>query len=123
MAQVYGFNRALKNLFSSAVAARESDIHQVICHNDFRKGYDPKNKIELLEEDAKKPKTTLQLIQEVKDGIKIMIETLADSELQVLLTKIYKERKKEGLEFLQRMMDGIVNEDYSFIDSELEDIN
>ena len=56
----------------------------------FVKGTTPKNKIEVLEEDAKKPKNTLQLIQEVKDGIKIMIETLADSELQVLLTKIYK---------------------------------
>ena len=100
------------------MAARESDIRQVIRHNDFRKGYDPKNKIEVLEEDAKKPKNTLQLIQEIKDGIKIMIETLADSELQVLLTKIYKQRKKEGLEFLQRMMDGIVKENYSFIDSE-----
>ena len=89
----------------------------------LRKGYDPKNKIEVLEEDVKKPKTNLQLIKEVKDGIKIMIETLVASELQVLLTRIYNERKKEGLEFLQRMMDGIVNEDYSFIDSELEDIN
>ena len=79
MAHVYGFNRALKKLLSNAVAARESDIHQVICHNDFHKGYDPKNKIELLEEDAKKPKTSLQLIQVVKDGIKIL--TLADSEL------------------------------------------
>ena len=100
------------------MAARESDIRQVIRHNYFRKGYDPQNKIEVLEEDAKKPKTTLQLIQEVKDGNKIMIETLANSELQVLLTKIYKEREKEGLEFLQRMADGIINENYSFIDSE-----
>ena len=100
------------------MAAREYDIRQVIRHNDFRKGYDPKNKIEVLEEDVKKPKTNLQLIKEVKDGIKIMIETLADSESQVLLTKIYKERKKEGLEFLQSMMDGIVNDDYSFIDRE-----
>ena len=72
-------NSALKKLFSNAVAARESDIRQVICHNDFRKGYDPKNKIDVLEEDAKKPKNTFQQIQEVKDGIKIMIETLADS--------------------------------------------
>ena len=64
-------NRALKKLFSNAVAARESDIHQVICHNDFRKGYDPKNKIEVLEEDAKKPKTTLQLIQEVKSKMEL----------------------------------------------------
>ena len=70
------------------MAARESDIRQVIRHNDFRKGYNPKNKIEVLEEDAKNQK--LQLIQEVKDGIKIMIEPLADSDLQDRLTKIYK---------------------------------
>ena len=41
---------ALKKLFSNAVAAWEYDIRQVIRHNDFRKGYDPKNKIEVLEE-------------------------------------------------------------------------
>ena len=41
-------NRALKKLFSNA--ARESDIRQIIRHNDFRKGYDPKNKIEVLED-------------------------------------------------------------------------
>ena len=54
----------------------------------FVKGTTPKNEIEVLEEDAKNKK--LQLIQEVKDGIKIMIEPLADSDLQDRLTKIYK---------------------------------
>ena len=76
-------NSDLKSLFSNAVAARDSNIRRVIRHNDFRKGYDPKNKIEVLEEDSRKPKTSVDKETELKTGIKIMIETLDDSNLQV----------------------------------------
>ena len=54
-------------------------------------------------------------IAEVKTEIKIMLELVEDPEMVLFLKNFYKENKSKGLDFLQLMLDGLTNENYSFI--------
>ena len=66
-------------------------------------------------EEGKKVKSIELKIAEVKTEIKIMLELVEDPEMVLFLKNFYKENKSKGLDFLQLMLDGLTNENYSFI--------
>ena len=105
----------LSDIFCHGVNARDSDIQKVIRHNDIRKGYNSANKIFVLEAEMKKEKTSEVRIEEIKTETKIMLELIQESETQLLFRKVYSENKTKGEKYLQLMLDGLTNNDYSFI--------
>ena len=59
-------------------------------------------------------------IKNLKTDIKIMLELVEDSDIQLYLTKFYKENKSRGLKFLECMLDGLTTNSYEFIDTDLQ---
>ena len=44
-----------------------------------------------------------------------MLEIVEDPEMELFLRNCYKNNKAKGLEFLETMLDGLTNNNYSFI--------
>ena len=86
-------NPKFANLYRSGVAARDSDIRNLIRYNDISKGYNTKNRISILKSETENSKTESTILKELQTEIKIMIEIIKNSETQLLMRKIYKENK------------------------------
>ena len=65
-------NPALKDIFNLGIHARDSDIRKVIRNNDFKSGYNARNKVEIVEDKANNM-NEVDHIQQLKEEIKIMI--------------------------------------------------
>ena len=53
---------------------------------------------------------------QLKIEIKIMLQIIEDSQLQVKMREIYKMNKHKGLMFLENMLDGLSSKNYTFIE-------
>ena len=105
-------NPKLANLYRSGVAARDSDIRNLIRYNDISKGYNTKNRISILKSETENSKTESTILKELQTEIKIMIEIIETPETQLLMRKIYKENKQKGVSFLEKMLDGLSSNNY-----------
>ena len=86
----------------------------MIRYGDCKKGYNPENKVRVLKEDMKEV-SEKKKIQTLNTEIKIMLEIIEDAEMQVALSKIYKENKSHGLKFLEFFLDNLTTENFNFI--------
>ena len=96
------------------VKTRDSDIRNLIRYNDLPKVYNHKNRISILKSEIDSPKTTEEKIEELKVEIKIMLQIIEDSQLQIKMTEIYKANKHRGFDFLESLLDGLYK-NYNFI--------
>ena len=83
-------NPEINNIYSIGVEKRDSDIRNVIRYNDVSRGYNPKNKITILESEIKVPMSDEARLKNAKTELKIMLELVEDPALQLTLTSHYK---------------------------------
>ena len=93
--------------------ARDSDIRKVIQHQDVKEGYQTRNKIVILEEQITASRSEDLIIKDLKNYIKIMIELVEDSLVQLNLKSFYDENKTKGVEFLENILR---SDEYTFLD-------
>ena len=71
--------------------------------------------ISILKSETENSKTESTILKELQTEIKIMIEIIETPETQLLMRNIYKENKQKGVSFLEKMLDGLSSNNYSFI--------
>ena len=108
-------NNALNDIYRVSVKARDSDIRKVIQHQDVKEGYQTRNKIVILEEQMTASRSEDLIIKDLKNDIKIMIELVEDSLVQLNLKSFYDENKTKGVEFLENMLHGLTSDDYTLL--------
>ena len=77
-------NEALTDIFKISIAQRDSDILNVVRHNDLNCGYSQGSTIAVLEKDMNPKESEQDIIDNLKNYIKIMISATEDPVAGVL---------------------------------------
>ena len=85
-------NPEINNIYCLGVEKRDSEIRNIIWYNDISRGYNPINKITILESKLKVPMSDEARLKNAKTELKIMLELVEDPALQLTLTNHYKKK-------------------------------
>ena len=107
-------NEELRDLFKISVAQRDSDILNVVRHSELNCGYSYNRKVAVLAKDKAEKQSQEKIVIKLKNEIKIMISATEDPVGQISLQQYYKDRKHEGKEFLQEMLEDLTNGAFVF---------
>ena len=91
------------------VNSRDSYIRNILRKNDIKLGYNSTNKIQILQSDIGKTKDLETIEKELKNEIKIMISLIGDAEEQLHWKQIYDDKKIEGKQFLESLLQDLTN--------------
>ena len=100
-------NPELSKIYRLRVSAKDSDIRNIIRYNDISRGFSRKNRIAVLKSDIDNERSEKCILEELQTEIKIMIEIIEDAETQLYMKSVYKENKHNGVEFLERVLEGL----------------
>ena len=89
-------------------------VLNVVRHSDLNCGYNQGSKVAVLENEMNPKQSEQDIIDNLKNDIKIMISATEDSVAHVALQEYYKDWKHEGKEFLFQMLEDLSNSAFVF---------
>ena len=107
-------NEELTDIYKISVAQRDSDILNVLRHSDLSFGYNPKGKMAVLAKEKTESLSEENIIEKLKQEIKILISSTEDARGQLNLMHYYKANKHQGKVFLENMLQDLTNGAFVF---------
>ena len=105
------FNEPYEN---NELKSMDSDILNVLRHSDLSFGYNPKGKMAVLAKEKTESLSEENIIEKLKQEIKILISSTEDARGQLNLMHYYKANKHQAKVFLENMLQDLTNGAFVF---------